>query len=342
MAFRRVQKFLLRAGFALFLALIPLWGWSTISFDERMLQLQLEQLVPQYAADLREEPDLLKALFIDYARDPFLAAKAHLALQRYPAMSRLVLVEHGTDPEFQTQLRYYGELIVPPIHYFMTHPVRTWDMFLENFSSDEELTATERGRFAIAFIGADGHNFLGQFLLNSAGEVTWLVSERVLEGINSFFAGGIRGLETKVRRGQDVGFADVGWAAADVAIGVSAFKVLRLGRTATVGSRSLTFSQRSAALGSSLLRTSVIGARLVKYGAPVALAYLVVRHPSLLHSLMGDLALKLGVPVAAVQTVGWFLVLLPLVYLLSLMLRPLAALLIWSGSVLRSLIARPA
>jgi hypothetical protein len=341
MTIRHVEKFLLIAGVALFLALMPLWGWSTVSVEERMLQLQLDQIVPQHAADLRDESGLIKALFIDYAEDPFLGAKAHLALQRYPEMSRLVLVEHGTDPEFQEQLRNFGELIVPPIHYFMTHPVRTWNMYLQNFSSDEELTATERGRFAIAFIGTEGHDFLGQFLLGPEGEVTWLFSERILEGINAFFAGGIRGLESKVRSGQDVGPADLGWAAVDVAVGVSAFKILRLGRAAAVGSRSLTFSQRSAALGSSLLRASVIGARLVKYGAPVALAYLVVRHPSLLHSLLADLALHLGLPVAAVQTAGWFLIVLPLIYLLYPLLRPLAFLLIWSGTRLRSLVVRP-
>jgi protein-S-isoprenylcysteine O-methyltransferase Ste14 len=73
----------------------------------------------------------------------------------------------------------------------------------------------------------------------------------------------------------------------------------------------------------------------------VALAYLVVRHPSLLHSLLADLAMQLGLPVAAVQTAGWFLIVLPLIYLIYHLLRPLAFLLIWSGTRLRSLVVRP-
>src|SRR3546814_13275742 len=75
---------------------------------------------------------------------------------------------------------------------------------------------------------------------------------------NSFFAGGLKGLETKLRRDEPIVAGDVGWAALDVAIGVGALKVLRMGKTGVAGGRSLTFSQRSAALGSGLWRTSAI------------------------------------------------------------------------------------
>src|SRR3546814_6563067 len=94
---------------------------------------------------------------------------------------------------------------------------------------------------------------------------------------NSFFAGGLKGLETKLRRDEPIVAGDVGWAALDVAIGVGALKVLRMGKTGVAGGRSLTFSQRSAALGSGLWRTSAIGTRLLKYGAPAVLAYIAIR-----------------------------------------------------------------
>src|SRR3546814_12093547 len=94
----------------------------------------------------------------------------------------------------------------------------------------------------------------------------------------------------------------------DVAIGVSAFKILRIGRVGSAGARSLTFSQRTAALGSGLWRGSVVGARLVKYGAPAVLAYIAVRHPSVINSLLGAAAEKLGLPVPLVQIRGWTLV----------------------------------
>src|SRR5690606_33374704 len=150
-----------------------------------------------------------------------------------------------------------------------------------------------------------------QFVLSCDGEVSWVQTERILEGINRLFASGIKGLETKFRRDDAITAGDVGWAAVDVAIGVTALKVLRMGRVATAGGRSLTFSQRSAALGAGLWRGSVLGARMVKYGAPAVLAYMAIRHPSVLNSLMASAAEKLGVPVAAAQLVGWTLVLLP-------------------------------
>src|SRR3546814_15158866 len=95
--------------------------------------------------------------------------------------------------------------------------------------------------------------------MNAKADVSWIQTERVLEGINSFFAGGLKGLETKLRRDEPIVAGDVGWAALDVAIGVGALKVLRMGKTGVAGGRSLTFFQRSAALGSGLWRTSEIG-----------------------------------------------------------------------------------
>src|SRR5690606_5540841 len=112
-------------------------------------------------------------------------------------------------------------------------------------------------------------------------------------------------------------------------------KVLRLGKAGALAGRSLTFSQRSAALGASLWRGSVIGARLVKYGAPVVLAYVAIRHPSVLNSLFGKVAEMTGIPVVAAQTVGWMLVLLPLFLLARFFLRPLAWIFAGAGHLLR-------
>src|SRR5690606_39155814 len=143
-------------------------------------------------------------------------------------------------------------------------------------------------RYAIQFLTLEGYDFLGQFVVSQDGEVGWVQTERVLEGINSFFASGVRGLETRLRRDEAVGLGDVGWAAVDVAIGVGALKVLRMGKAGSASARSLTFSERSAALGSGLWRGSVVGARLVKYGAPAVLAYIAVRHPSVINSMLGS------------------------------------------------------
>lgn len=97
-----------------------------------------------------------------------------------------------------------------------------------------------------------------------------------------------------------------------------------MGKAGAVGGRSISFSQRSAALGAGLWRTSAIGARLVKYGAPAVLAYMAIRHPSIINSLLGHAAERIGLPVGLVQVLGWTLVLLPIMLLLRFILGPVA------------------
>jgi hypothetical protein len=196
-------------------------------------------------------------------------------------------------------------------------------------------SSEERGHYAIQFIKADGYDFLGQFVISPKGEVSWIQTERVLEGLNSFFAGGVKGLESKLRQEETIAAGDVGWAALDVAIGVSALKVLRMGRGAVAGGRSLSFTERSAALGAGLWRGSAIGARIVKYGAPAVLAYIAIRHPSVINSFFGYAAEKLGLPTGLVQIAGWTLVLLPIILLLRFMLRPIAWIMATVGHMLR-------
>jgi hypothetical protein len=327
--------------------------------EAQLLHLQVQQTVPYMASELADEPAEIHALFLEYADDPILLAKARLALLRYPDMTRPILLEFGDSQDFQSVLGRYGEDVILPIHYFLMHEIFTLELMrglsesarsalsvVRSLWSEREpvavapselLSARERGGYAIQFIKAEGYDFLGQFVVNAQGQVGWIQTERVLEGINSFFAGGVRGLETRLRRDEAVAASDVGWAAVDVAIGVSAFKILRMSRAGAMGGRSLTFSQRSAALGTGLWRTSAVGARLVKYGAPVVLAYVAIRHPSVINSMLGSVAEKLGLPVALVQVVGWTLVLLPIILLLRFMMRPLAWLMTGIVSLLRGL-----
>ncbi|MCC2596967.1 hypothetical protein LKR43_11505 [Pusillimonas sp. MFBS29] len=313
--------------------------------EAQLMHLQLEQTLPEAADELAGEQAEIQALFLAYAADPVLSAKARLALLRHPDMARTVFLTYGASPAFQDVLARYGEDVVLPIHYFLDNEVFTLELMRGLSDSarsalsavrrlwDETesgsalaagpITAEERGSYAIQFLSLEGYDFLGQFVLNQAGEVRWVQTERVLEGLNSFFAGGIKGLETRLRREEEVGLGDVGWAAMDVAVGVTAFKLLRMGRGAAAGAGTLTYSQRSAALGAGLWRTSVVGARLAKYGAPAVLAYIAVRHPSVINSMLGAIAEKFDLPLHLVQVVGWTLVLLPVMLLLRLLLGPL-------------------
>jgi CBS domain containing-hemolysin-like protein len=108
-----------------------------------------------------------------------------------------------------------------------------------------------------------------------------------------------------------------------------------MGRGAAAGGRSLSFTERSAALGAGLWRGSAIGARIVKYGAPAVLAYIAIRHPSVINSFFGYAAEKLGLPVGLVQVVGWTLVLLPIILLLRFVLAPIAWIMAGMGRMLR-------
>ena len=351
------MKRLAWAAILAFLCALLITGlYRPVDLEDQLLHLQVKQTMPEYAPTLAGEPAALQALFLEYANDPVLLAKARLAMLRHPDIARSILLSYGDMASFQEGLRAYGEDVVLPIHYFQVNEVFTLELMqklsdtarsallaLRGLWGDTEsaaspsgrsLSAEERGRYAIHFIQQEGYDFLGQFVVAPDGQVAWVQTERVLEGINRFFAGGIRGLETKLRLEERVGFGDVGAAALDVLIGVSAFKLLRMG-TAAAGGRSLTFSQRSAALGAGLWRGSVIGVRVVKYGAPAVLVYIAVRHPSVINSLLGSAAEKLGVPVAAAQVLGWTLILIPVLLVLRLLLGPLAWLLAGIVGMLR-------
>jgi len=341
------------------LAALIAFNWAPRSTESAILEVQLAQRAPHQAHMLQDESLELQALFLDYVDDPLLSTKAQLALLRYPEMSRPILALYGAEPEFKEALREHGEHIIPPIHHLMTNDSVMLDLrkqtenlmnsaiaFVQSVrgtntdtpspdrhSRDADtgsaaLTPEARGWYAVMFINREGHDFLGQFVLTPEGQVARVQSERLLESVNAFFAGGIRGLETRVRKDEEIGLGDVGWAALDVAVGVSAFKLVRLGRNAAVAGRTMHFTQRNAALGASLLRGSAIGTRIAKYGAPAVLAYVAIRHPGVLNALLADAAGWLGLPAALLQTLGWTMLLLPLILFGRLLLGPMAALLI--------------
>ena len=341
--------------------------WKPAPIETQLLRVQLNRQLPEYANALSIEPLELQALLLDYASDPLLAGKARLAMLRYPQMTRPVLEHYGAEPLFQQALKDYGDQAIPPIYYYLTHELasvvvrrraedlatsaeQTWRNFWGEADeadvpetseprddANTAMTPERRGWYAVGFILEEGHDFLGQFVVKTDGDVHQVQTERVLEALNSFFAGGVRGLESKYRRSEPVGLGDVGWAGVDLAIGISALKVLRMGRTARAGAgaHASGLTERSAALGSSLLRGSAIGLRVAKYGAPFALGYIVLRHPSVLNALFREVAEALGAPVPLIQTLGWTLALLPLLLLAQLLLRPLAALLSVSSTSLR-------
>jgi hypothetical protein len=155
----------------------------------------------------------------------------------------------------------------------------------EGNSPPARLTAGQRGWYAVHFINDEGHGFLGQFVLDTDGRLKWIQAERVLEGINAFFASGIRSLETKHVLGEDIHKGDVFWAAVDTAVMAGTLKLLRAGRTVASSSKEWGFATRTRLFASRLLMKGGRVARTVaKYGAVPATIYILIRHPSALHS----------------------------------------------------------
>lgn len=336
-------------------------------YAHRLQRVAVQETLPQMADVLAHQPAAVNAVFLHYAGDETLVLNARLALLRYPAKTRRILSLYGTDPAFQEILAAYGASVIPPIDYFLNHDIGTLKVMklaretlrtatrLWNgdapppskgmFADDEPaLSAVERGGYAIAFIRKEGHDFLGQFVVDSAGQAHWIQSERVLQNINSFFASGIRSLETKYRKDEEVGATDYLWAGVDVLATAAAVKALRVARTGTAtagvgvetaaaagtGARaaeSASVMRRTAALAPALIRAGGLGGRIAKYGAVAAVAYIVLRHPSLITGLAKEIARIAGLPVWTVPLAVWAVILLPVLYfsvfLLRLVLRPL-------------------
>lgn len=346
---------------ALMVGLLLARVWSPQPLEQRLIGVQIEAVLPEQAELLQRESAALQgAMLLLALDDPTLATRAQLALLRHGDLARAVLVTYAAEAEFRIVLGEYGEHVVPPIHFFMHNDLPSvaaykWagdaaEAVRRRWSGQEgetsaSLTAEERGRYAIRFIATDGYDFLGQFVVGKDGVVARVQTERLTEGLVGFFTGGIRDFETRARRGDELRLSDAGWAAVDVALAVSALKVLRMGRGTTVLRSSTTVEPATLAIGTALLRGGRIGARVARFGGPVALAYVVVRHPSLLNSAFGELAGLLGYPAWLVQSVGWALVLLPVFLLLQWLLRPLGWCLAAAAGVLgwcdRSLRRRP-
>lgn len=354
-----MRKLLLILGLATVIALVSTVTSQPMLIEERLIQIQAEDTLRDFPR-IENEPLEVQAALLDMADDELLLLKARAAYLRYPAMTREIFPVFGPEPEFREILRLYGENILPPIHYFLSNPVGSIELMndlankyqaavefftgnetaengtagRQNAPRKEKLSREERGWYAVRFIEEEGHDFLGQFVVNDQGDIIWVRTERVLENINQFFASGIRNLEIQHRTGDDVSAADIGWASVDVLVFASALKVLRVGRAVAVSSRGAARGTRSAALAARLTtsgRMLMTTARYAKWPAVVGVGYLVVTHPGIINDFLAEVSEILGYPAKLVQFLGWMLILLPVLYIGSwvfrLIVRPALALL---------------
>ncbi len=344
-----MRKLLLILGISVIVALLSTVTSRPMLIEERLIQIQAEDTLREFPG-IETEPLEVQAASLDMADDELLLLKARAAYLRYPAMTREVFPLYGPEPEFREVLRLYGENILPPIHYFLSKPVGSIELMndlankyqaavefftggedtgnstagQQSTSRKEKLTPEERGWYAVRFIQEEGHDFLGQFVLNGQGDVGWVRTERVVENINQFVGSGIRNLEIQHRTGDDVTASDIGWASVDVLVFASALKVLRVGRAVAVSSRGAARGTRSAALAARLTtsgRMLMTTARYAKWPAVIGVGYLVVTHPGIINDFLAEVAEVLGYPVKLVQFLGWILILLPALYIGSWVFR---------------------
>ncbi|GHD42963.1 hypothetical protein SAMN05216429_102122 [Marinobacter persicus] len=350
-----MKKFLFIGALALVIALVATVRSHPMPIEERLVRIQAEDSLGELPG-IENEPLELQAALLDMTDDELLFLKARAAYLRYPDMTRALFPLYGPEEEFQDVLRLYGEHVLPPIHYFLANPIGSIELMnnladryqsLKAYFGDGEnpdatespeaagnapLRPVERGWYAIGFIQHEGHDFLGQFVVDDQGEVKWIMTERVLENLNQFFASGIRNLEIRQRTGEEISAGDIGWASLDVLVGASTLKVLRLGRAIGVSSKGAARSTRSAALATRLVnggRMMLKSARYARWPAVVGVGYLMVTNPGLISDLFAEVAEVLGYPAWAVQVVGWFLLLLPALYIGSWLYRAVARLTGW-------------
>lgn len=344
-------------------------------YEERLLGIAVEQTFGDAAPVVAAQPLPIQALLLDYAAEKggeALVLQTRLALLRYPELAHRVLPVYGGEPDFQRILRDYGPPVLLPVAHFMGQELTSleWRRRLGH-AMDEvtqwftdasgagairdprvapnesasgatsgTLTPEERGLWAIAFVRSEGHDFLDQFVTNADGEVEWVQTERVLEGMSELFFGGLSRLERKRRQGQEIRIDDFGWAAIDVAVIVASVKLvnaLKAVRATPRGVAAAAFSQRVALVGSRVLQQSGrLGVAVARYGAIPAAVYLMLRHPSLINATLVELADWLDVPSGVVQFAFWFVVLWILMRVTVALLRPLS----WVLDTLSALLAR--
>lgn len=324
-------------------------------YEEQLVDLALRQTYgDDWGARIINSSVAVKALLLDY--DHELAFKTQLALEKYGDDAQDVLERFGDDPTFHEIIRLYGENIIPVVSYFVHNDIASIRLiYLAQQKSDATLAAAKqawarfwqkekapdraenpisetygpalRGQRAIVTILDDGHQFLGQFVLDPDGKAVWIQTERSAQAVKSLFLSGAINLEQKYKTGKPLEPADVLSAGMDGFIFLGAFKALKVLRT-TQEVRTVGLMKRTQLLGAPLLGKSALGRYAMKYGVTAGTLYLVARHPTLFSGVFMTIGQWLGLPPFLSKTIGWTvllaLLLVPVLALLALALRLLA------------------
>lgn len=313
------HRLLWPAALALLVAALIAAFAKPMMVEERLITISAHDQFRQHP-ELLKQPLPIQALLLDYQTDSLLWLKTLSALHVYPEHTPLLLELFGEEPEFRRALRAQGENLIPPIIHFYRNSVTSIEVLNRITGGEAALSPEQRAWYAVNFANQEGDDFTGQFRVAPDGAIEWIWTERITEGIAQFFMSGIRTLETRYRTDQEIRASDLGWAAVDAVIIGSAVKFLKAGRLAANTARSASVTTRTASYSARLARAGQVASAMVsnaKWPALVALAYVTIKHPTILNDLFAGAASVLGVPAWMVQLPGWFIVLLPLLIALS-------------------------
>lgn len=322
--------------------------WKPVPYDEQLIRIQAEQQLGRIDKAIMNEPLEIQAMLLSYSENKELLLKAWISLSKYPNIARQIILRYGAEPEFIEILLNYGDSIIPVIQYFIEHDVWTIkamvaattgiesikEAFLDLFGrvtgsiqpvsdtvisqKSTQLGPTERGWYAVNFIQQEGHDFLGQFVVDKEKNVKWNQTDRILKALTSFLTGGVKKLETKYDLGENISAVDVFWAGLDVAIVGGTLKVLRAGKAVTA-SRELSLTTRTRLIAPKLFEGRLF-LKMGKYAAVAGTAYIVVTHPSLINSMFAEVAKLVGLSPWVVQFLGWSLIIILVLYPFSWLL----------------------
>jgi hypothetical protein len=318
------------------------------SLDEQLINLAVEQDLSYLSLD--NEPIETKAILLDYAGNQELVLKSWIALKKYPQITKHIFFLYGEQPEFKNALLQFGEGIIPVVDYFLKNEVASltaqetianvWQEIQDTVSPVDndnpkniiaQLTPEQRGWYAINYINQDGYNFLGQFAIDRNGNAQWIQTDRVTKALVNLFASGIIGIERKYITEEEITKGDIFWAGVDM-FALSSIKLLKASK-AVSASKELSSSKKLLGLTKT---TSAFSAKLIKnktlqsflkYGTVATTLYVVIAHPSLINSMLDEVANLLGMNPEIFKMLSWsiiiFLLLHPLLWIFNSLVRPL-------------------
>ena len=340
-----MRKLLVLLLLAVVGALVLGTRFAPMPVEERVVRIRAAEVPGGDPRQLAGLPIEVQAVLVDYARNEALSLKAQAALRLQPERAARVFALFGPEPDFMAVLETYGDSVLLPIEFFLDNEIAALSLARRLWPGDGDRqppSAEERGWQAVQYIREEGHGFLGQFVVDADGRVQWLQSERVLEGLGQFFAGGIRRLESRYRSGEAIEAADVGWAMVDAVAVVGAVQLLRIGKLATTAARSGDAASQASRFAVRLARAGQVGANVasrLKWPALLGAGYLAMTHPALLGDVFSTVGGWLGLSPELAVFGGWAILLLIVLTLASWLLRPLAALCLWLLGGLYRLIA---